>query len=138
MPIAGVGGPTIVPSSNSSDWNGRAASPNSSLSGGRIFRPTCGGEHRRTASGGTVGRGPSGFSTGPGDPPRGVAVLGAGPIGLAAVAWARAMGVETVVVSEPSALRRDLAPSWGRRRSSIPARVLSPVRSPGPREADRA
>jgi (R,R)-butanediol dehydrogenase/meso-butanediol dehydrogenase/diacetyl reductase len=42
-----------------------------------------------------------------------VAVLGAGPIGLAAVAWARAVGVETVVVSEPSALRRDLAIGLG-------------------------
>jgi (R,R)-butanediol dehydrogenase/meso-butanediol dehydrogenase/diacetyl reductase len=42
-----------------------------------------------------------------------VAVLGAGPIGLAAVAWAVATGVETVVVSEPSALRRDLAAKLG-------------------------
>jgi (R,R)-butanediol dehydrogenase/meso-butanediol dehydrogenase/diacetyl reductase len=42
-----------------------------------------------------------------------VAVLGAGPIGLAVVAWARAIGVETVVVSEPSALRRDLAIELG-------------------------
>jgi (R,R)-butanediol dehydrogenase/meso-butanediol dehydrogenase/diacetyl reductase len=42
-----------------------------------------------------------------------VAVLGAGPIGLAAVAWAIAGGVETVVVSEPSALRRDLALQLG-------------------------
>ncbi len=42
-----------------------------------------------------------------------VAVLGAGPIGLAAVAWAVAMGVEAVVVSEPSALRRDLATRLG-------------------------
>jgi len=38
-----------------------------------------------------------------------VAVLGAGPIGLAAVAWARATGVASVAVSEPSALRRRLA-----------------------------
>src|SRR6202034_2041651 len=38
-----------------------------------------------------------------------VAVLGAGPIGLAAVAWSVSIGVEVVVVSEPSALRRDLA-----------------------------
>ncbi len=38
-----------------------------------------------------------------------VAVLGAGPIGLAAVAWAVTTGVEAVAVSEPSALRRDLA-----------------------------
>jgi (R,R)-butanediol dehydrogenase / meso-butanediol dehydrogenase / diacetyl reductase len=42
-----------------------------------------------------------------------VAVLGAGPIGLAAVAWAVAIGVEVVVVSEPSALRRDLARRLG-------------------------
>jgi (R,R)-butanediol dehydrogenase/meso-butanediol dehydrogenase/diacetyl reductase len=42
-----------------------------------------------------------------------VAVLGAGPIGLAAVAWAVAVGVETVVVSEPSALRRKLAIELG-------------------------
>ncbi len=42
-----------------------------------------------------------------------VAVLGAGPIGLAAVAWAVAMGVEVIVVSEPSALRRDLAAKLG-------------------------
>jgi (R,R)-butanediol dehydrogenase/meso-butanediol dehydrogenase/diacetyl reductase len=41
-----------------------------------------------------------------------VAVLGAGPIGLAAVAWAVAIGAE-VVVSEPSALRRDLALTLG-------------------------
>jgi (R,R)-butanediol dehydrogenase/meso-butanediol dehydrogenase/diacetyl reductase len=42
-----------------------------------------------------------------------VAVLGAGPIGLAAVAWARSIGVETVVVSEPSTLRRTLASRLG-------------------------
>ncbi len=42
-----------------------------------------------------------------------VAVLGAGPIGLAAVTWAVAMGVEAVVVSEPSPLRRDLAARLG-------------------------
>jgi (R,R)-butanediol dehydrogenase/meso-butanediol dehydrogenase/diacetyl reductase len=42
-----------------------------------------------------------------------VAVLGAGPIGLAAVAWAVAVGVEVVVVSEPSALRRRLAIELG-------------------------
>lgn len=42
-----------------------------------------------------------------------VAVLGAGPIGLAAVAWAVAIGVKVVVVSEPSALRRDLALQLG-------------------------
>jgi (R,R)-butanediol dehydrogenase/meso-butanediol dehydrogenase/diacetyl reductase len=42
-----------------------------------------------------------------------VAVFGAGPIGLAAVAWAMAIGVEMVVVSEPSALRRNLALQLG-------------------------
>ncbi len=42
-----------------------------------------------------------------------VAVLGAGPIGLAAVAWAVSIGVEAVVVSEPSPLRRDLARRLG-------------------------
>jgi (R,R)-butanediol dehydrogenase/meso-butanediol dehydrogenase/diacetyl reductase len=42
-----------------------------------------------------------------------VAVLGAGPIGLAAVAWAVAIGVEAIAVSEPSALRRHLASAMG-------------------------
>jgi (R,R)-butanediol dehydrogenase/meso-butanediol dehydrogenase/diacetyl reductase len=42
-----------------------------------------------------------------------VAVLGAGPIGLAAVAWAVATGVEVVAVSEPSSLRRGLATRLG-------------------------
>jgi len=42
-----------------------------------------------------------------------VAVLGAGPIGLAVVAWAVAIGVDVVVVSEPSALRRELAVRLG-------------------------
>jgi (R,R)-butanediol dehydrogenase/meso-butanediol dehydrogenase/diacetyl reductase len=42
-----------------------------------------------------------------------VAVLGAGPIGLAAVAWAVAIGVRAVAVSEPSILRRDLALGLG-------------------------
>jgi (R,R)-butanediol dehydrogenase/meso-butanediol dehydrogenase/diacetyl reductase len=42
-----------------------------------------------------------------------VVVLGAGPIGLAAVAWAVSMGVEAIAVSEPSALRRDLARRLG-------------------------
>jgi (R,R)-butanediol dehydrogenase/meso-butanediol dehydrogenase/diacetyl reductase len=42
-----------------------------------------------------------------------VVVLGAGPIGLAAVAWAVSIGVEAIAVSEPSALRRDLAGRLG-------------------------
>ncbi len=49
------------------------------------------------------------FRRGQVEPGDGVAVLGAGPIGLAAVAWAVAIGVEAVVVSEPSPLRRELA-----------------------------
>jgi (R,R)-butanediol dehydrogenase/meso-butanediol dehydrogenase/diacetyl reductase len=51
-----------------------------------------------------------------------VAVLGAGPIGLAAVAWAVAMGVSTVVVSEPSAPRRQLAARLGATSVLDPAR----------------
>jgi (R,R)-butanediol dehydrogenase/meso-butanediol dehydrogenase/diacetyl reductase len=50
-----------------------------------------------------------------------VAVLGAGPIGLAAVAWAVAVGVDVVVVSEPSALRRDLALRLGARAAFDPS-----------------
>jgi (R,R)-butanediol dehydrogenase / meso-butanediol dehydrogenase / diacetyl reductase len=53
------------------------------------------------------------FRRGQVTPTDSVAVLGAGPIGLAVVAWATAVGVETIVVSEPSALRRDLALKLG-------------------------
>lgn len=42
-----------------------------------------------------------------------VAVLGAGPIGLAVIAWARAMGAGRILASEPSAARRDLAVALG-------------------------
>lgn len=42
-----------------------------------------------------------------------VLVLGAGPIGLATVAWARILGAQTIVVSEPSSSRRDLALGLG-------------------------
>jgi (R,R)-butanediol dehydrogenase / meso-butanediol dehydrogenase / diacetyl reductase len=45
-----------------------------------------------------------------GDP---LAVLGAGPIGLAVTAWARALGTGPVVVSEPSPARRALAAALG-------------------------
>jgi (R,R)-butanediol dehydrogenase/meso-butanediol dehydrogenase/diacetyl reductase len=38
-----------------------------------------------------------------------VAVIGAGPIGLATTHWARALGAGTIVVSDPAASRRDLA-----------------------------
>lgn len=46
-----------------------------------------------------------------------VAILGGGPIGLAVAAWARTLGVERLLVSEPSPLRRDLAAALG----AIPA-----------------
>lgn len=42
-----------------------------------------------------------------------LAVLGAGPIGLAVTAWARALGAASVVVSDPVATRRDLATTLG-------------------------
>lgn len=42
-----------------------------------------------------------------------VAMLGAGPIGLAVIAWARAMGAAKILASEPSAARRDLALALG-------------------------
>jgi (R,R)-butanediol dehydrogenase / meso-butanediol dehydrogenase / diacetyl reductase len=42
-----------------------------------------------------------------------LAVLGAGPIGLAVTAWARALGAGSVVVSDPNARRRELAVALG-------------------------
>ena len=42
-----------------------------------------------------------------------VAVLGAGPIGLAVIAWARALGAGKILASEPSAARRELATNLG-------------------------
>lgn len=42
-----------------------------------------------------------------------VLVLGAGPIGLAVVAWARRLGARAIVASDPSAVRRDLALALG-------------------------
>lgn len=42
-----------------------------------------------------------------------VAVLGAGPIGLAVTAWARALEAQRVVVSDPVATRRALAATLG-------------------------
>ncbi|WP_421118073.1 zinc-binding dehydrogenase [Aquihabitans daechungensis] len=49
-----------------------------------------------------------------------VAVLGAGPIGLAIVAWARHLGVEHITVSDPSASRRALAAQLGATRTLDP------------------
>ena len=42
-----------------------------------------------------------------------LAITGAGPIGIAAVIWARALGVEQIVVSEPDPSRQDLARRFG-------------------------
>ncbi len=42
-----------------------------------------------------------------------IAVIGAGPVGLAVVAWARALGAGPIVVSDPSASRRGLALQLG-------------------------
>lgn len=49
-----------------------------------------------------------------------VVVLGAGPIGLAIVAWARHLGVEQITVSDPSASRRALAVRLGATRTFDP------------------
>ncbi|MCU1357905.1 MAG: alcohol dehydrogenase [Acidimicrobiales bacterium] len=42
-----------------------------------------------------------------------VAILGAGPIGLAIAAWVRHLGVERILVSDPAPIRRDLAGRLG-------------------------
>jgi (R,R)-butanediol dehydrogenase/meso-butanediol dehydrogenase/diacetyl reductase len=47
------------------------------------------------------------------DPSDRVLVLGAGPIGLAAILWARRFGAGDIVVSDPSSSRRDAAPAFG-------------------------
>lgn len=49
-----------------------------------------------------------------------VVVLGAGPIGLAIIAWARHLGVEHITVSDPSASRRVLAERLGATRTLDP------------------
>lgn len=49
-----------------------------------------------------------------------VVVLGAGPIGLAIIAWARHLGVEHITVSDPSASRRLLAEQLGASRTLDP------------------
>ncbi len=42
-----------------------------------------------------------------------VLVMGAGPVGLAVTTWARRLGAGEIVVSDPSAARRDAAPEFG-------------------------
>jgi (R,R)-butanediol dehydrogenase / meso-butanediol dehydrogenase / diacetyl reductase len=51
-----------------------------------------------------------------------VTVLGAGPIGLGVVAWARRLGAAHVVVSDPSAERRALAAALGADHTVDPLR----------------
>jgi (R,R)-butanediol dehydrogenase/meso-butanediol dehydrogenase/diacetyl reductase len=46
-------------------------------------------------------------------PGEAVSVIGAGPVGLAVIAWARALGAGVVVASDPSASRRQLALDLG-------------------------
>ena len=49
-----------------------------------------------------------------------VVVLGAGPIGLAIIAWARQLGVQHITVSDPSPSRRVLATQLGATRTLDP------------------
>jgi (R,R)-butanediol dehydrogenase/meso-butanediol dehydrogenase/diacetyl reductase len=55
-----------------------------------------------------------------------VTVLGAGPIGLATVAWARALGAGRIVVSDPVERRRQLALAHGADVAVEPAAVEAP------------
>ena len=56
-------------------------------------------------------------------PGEAVTVLGAGPIGLAVTAWARALGAARIVVSDPLAERRELALAVGADAAVPPAEV---------------
>jgi len=42
-----------------------------------------------------------------------IAVVGAGPVGLAVVSWARLLGAGQIVVSDPTAVRREAAGAFG-------------------------
>jgi (R,R)-butanediol dehydrogenase/meso-butanediol dehydrogenase/diacetyl reductase len=53
-----------------------------------------------------------------------VIVLGAGPIGLAITAWARALGAQDIVVSDPVATRRELALQLGATRAVDPSEIV--------------
>lgn len=54
-----------------------------------------------------------------------VAVLGGGPIGLAAVLWAKALGAAEVLVSEPHPARRELALALGADRAVDPSELAA-------------
>ena len=56
-------------------------------------------------------------------PGESVIVLGAGPIGLAITAWARALGARDIVVSDPVAHRRELALQLGATRAVHPNEI---------------
>jgi (R,R)-butanediol dehydrogenase / meso-butanediol dehydrogenase / diacetyl reductase len=51
-----------------------------------------------------------------------VLVIGAGPVGLAVITWARRFGAGDIVVSDPSAGRRDAAPAFGATATIDPSR----------------
>jgi 2-desacetyl-2-hydroxyethyl bacteriochlorophyllide A dehydrogenase len=51
-----------------------------------------------------------------------VLVLGAGPVGLAVITWARRFGAGDIVVSDPSAGRREAAPAFGATATIDPGR----------------
>jgi (R,R)-butanediol dehydrogenase/meso-butanediol dehydrogenase/diacetyl reductase len=56
-----------------------------------------------------------------------VLVVGAGPVGLSVIAWAARSGASEVVVSDPSAVRRDAATQFGATRTVDPqAEPLEP------------
>ena len=56
-----------------------------------------------------------------------VLVVGAGPVGLSVLAWAARSGASEVVVSDPSAVRRDAATQFGATRTVDPdAEPLEP------------
>ena len=56
-----------------------------------------------------------------------VLVVGAGPVGLSVIAWAARSGASEVVVSDPSAVRREAATQFGATRTVDPdAEPLEP------------
>ena len=46
--------------------------------------------------------------------------MGAGPVGLSVIAWAARSGASELVVSDPSAVRRDAAAQFGATRTVDP------------------
>jgi (R,R)-butanediol dehydrogenase/meso-butanediol dehydrogenase/diacetyl reductase len=54
-----------------------------------------------------------------------VLVIGAGPVGIAVMLWARFLGARHVIVSERAAIRRDMAAKFGATDAIDPARGLT-------------